>query len=149
MNSIRTLPRKQIISPAGFISTRRTSQLSESVSLMNELLWSDPSDDTQTELFVPSPRGEGNIFNPAATQIWLDANDFTHIVRAHQEVANGIFWHHNGKVVTVFSASHYCGCGNKGGFLEVNPDGTTENEVWEVKMIMDRFGKKSGCSTLF
>jgi len=144
MNAIRTLPRKQIISPVSFIATRRTSHLSESVSLINDLLWSDPSDDTntQTKLFVQSPRGLGNIFSPEATQMWLKANGFTHIVRAHQEVMNGIFCQHSGNVVTVFSASHYCGGENKGGFLEVNPDGTMENVVWEVKMTMDRFGKK-------
>jgi protein phosphatase len=83
-----------------------------------DALWSDPVDRPG---FSPSSRG-GNImcFGPDVTQNFLRENGFTLVVRSHQVPENndGFFSHHGNRLLTVFSASNYCGStGNQGAVL--------------------------------
>jgi protein phosphatase len=93
--------------------------------LVEGLLWSDPSPDVDD--FEPSnTRRVGSRFGERAAAAFLAANRLKMIVRAHECVADGCRESFNGAVVTVFTASNYCGTsGNQGGALQILIVGTT------------------------
>ena len=72
-----------------------------------DMLWGDP--DPQVTEFGSSYRGLGNTFGLAPTKRFLEDTQVKFLVRGHQCINNGIELSHNGKVITVFSASSYCG----------------------------------------
>lgn len=83
--------------------------------LIVDILWSDPTD-TDQELgiqpnIVRDPNGTGNIvkFGPDRVNNFLNQNKLTHILRAHECVMDGFERFANGKLITVFSATDYCG----------------------------------------
>lgn len=84
----------------------------------NDLLWSDPMDD---EGRGENPRGCGILFGPNVTSEFLALNaGLELIVRSHQLPHHQVGWakHHDGKCLTIFSASNYQGDnGNKGAIL--------------------------------
>lgn len=82
-------------------------------SILCGLLWSDPSEKTQT--FMPSPRGTGFLFGNKAISAFLKNNQLDMIIRGHECVKNGFLSRFDGKVMTVFSASNYCGVTNNKG----------------------------------
>lgn len=60
--------------------------------------------------FLPNTkRGTAYYFNEEAVNKFLQANGLTHIIRAHEVIPAGYRFHMGGKVITVFSSSHYCG----------------------------------------
>jgi hypothetical protein len=84
----------------------------------------------------------GKIWNQKATAMWNKANGFTHILRGHQVVNKGIFYSHEKKVLTVFSASMYCGAGNDASILKVWAPGSFETLSWKISdPSMGLFGK--------
>ena len=96
---------------------------------MDDVLWSDP-DDT-ISMFVASKRGSGHCFGPEALSIFLDRNRLKCLIRGHQCVDTGVQEDFDGELITVFSASNYCGVtGNRGGVLVINKDGTTSGEMY-------------------
>ena len=79
-----------------------------------DLMWSDPTDDTDT--WASSPRGCGFLFGSQITEQFNYANGFELICRAHQLVQEGYqYWFKGrGQVLTVWSAPNYTyRCGNK------------------------------------
>jgi len=64
-----------------------------------------------------SPRGTGHSFGEDVTVSFVKTNNLYFVVRAHQCVMGGFQWSHQGRLLTVFSASNYCGLGNKGSVL--------------------------------
>ena len=92
---------------------------------VNSVLWSDPQEGLQG--FAPSNRGTGFFFGRDAAKEFLEANNIKTIVRGHECVRPGIQWMFDNSVVTVFTASNYCGLmGNNAGVLEVK-----EKDVFE------------------
>jgi len=86
--------------------------------LMCDLLWSDPDEVID---FQPSPRGAGYVWGEDVSEKFNHNNGLTLISRAHQLVMEGYNWHHNKKVVTIFSAPNYCyRCGNLAAIMEVD-----------------------------
>ena len=86
--------------------------------IIDSVLWSDPSDDTDS--FVPSNRGTGYFFGNSATSEFCEKNDIKMIIRGHECVNEGVEFRFDKKLVTVFSASNYCGLvGNKSAVLEI------------------------------
>lgn len=84
-----------------------------------DLLWSDPSD--TISMFIPSNRGTGSIFGPNSLNSFLSNSNLKVLIRGHQCVENGCQTEISGKVITVFSASNYCGItNNKAGVLIIN-----------------------------
>lgn len=82
---------------------------------MVDILWSDPTDSDQ-ELgiqpnFVRDPNGTGNIvkFGPDRVRQFLENNGLKYILRAHECVMDGFERFAAGQLVTVFSATDYCG----------------------------------------
>jgi protein phosphatase len=77
------------------------------IDMAMDILWSDPSAETST--FFPSPRGTGHRYGADALTAFLDSNSLELLVRGHEVAEEGFEYALNDKVVTVFSASSYCG----------------------------------------
>ena len=60
---------------------------------------------------VRDPSGTGNIvkFGPDRVREFLDKNALNYIIRAHECVQDGIERFADGGLITVFSATDYCG----------------------------------------
>jgi len=96
-------------SQAVILEEPRMTRVSE---IFDDLLWSDPAEeDMEDELdaygFGPSIRGVSVTYSAKAVNTFLSRNGFTRIMRAHQMKPCGFSVSQNGKVVTVFSSSHY------------------------------------------
>ena len=92
-------------------------------STMEYILWSDPMAKKGRE---ESPRGAGILFGPDVSKQWLKKNNLQLIVRSHECMSKGFKMHHNDQVITVFSASNYCGTvGNDGALVVFERDGDT------------------------
>ena len=89
--------------------------------IITSLLWSDPSE--AVESFSPSVRGTGYVYGKKALDAFLKKNKMSLMIRAHQCIQTGIEKMHDGKLITVFSASNYCGySANNGGMLFIDKD---------------------------
>ncbi|KAL6072383.1 Serine/threonine-protein phosphatase [Balamuthia mandrillaris] len=83
--------------------------------LFSEILWSDPRPITGT---APSQRGAGVYFGQDVTQQFLERNGLSLIIRSHEMVAEGFQLMHGRQIITLFSASNYCGANeNFGAFI--------------------------------
>jgi protein phosphatase len=91
--------------------------------ILDSLVWSDP--DAAIDGFAPSQsRGVGYAFGGAALAAFLEESHLTLLVRAHECVPDGARESFGGRLVTVFSASNYCGLmGNHAAVLEVTGPG--------------------------
>lgn len=83
-----------------------------------ELMWSDPiSSEAATEAqkaFLPNAkRGTAHTFSAEALEEFLSRNELSHVVRAHEVQQAGFQVQQKGKLLTVFSSSHYCGGSNE------------------------------------
>ncbi|CAD7081267.1 unnamed protein product [Hermetia illucens] len=85
-----------------------------------DIMWSDPR---HTDGCEPnSLRGAGTYFGPDVTQTFLQKYKLQYLVRSHECKPEGHELQHNGKVITIFSASNYYAIGsNKGAYLKFNP----------------------------
>lgn len=82
--------------------------------IVQAILWSDPRDRRGAR---PSKRGAGVEFGPDITQAFLARSDLDLLVRSHEMVEEGYQLNHGGGIMTIFSASYYCGVStNKGAF---------------------------------
>ena len=76
------------------------------------LLWSDPSFNNPN--YSPSRRKKGWLFGHYVLNCFLKANNLKMLVRGHECVQNGYEKCFDDQLLTIFSASNYCGCtGNK------------------------------------
>ena len=87
------------------------------------ILWSDPTEKISTG-FVPNRRGVGVEWSKAITDNFLDNNGYSLIIRSHEVKDNGYEYTHGGRVLTLFSASVYCGASDNLGAVAVY-DATT------------------------
>jgi protein phosphatase len=100
--------------------------------LVVDILWSDPTDNDQ-ELgiqpnFIRDPNGTGNIvkFGPDRVKQFLENNGMSIILRAHECVMDGFERFAGGQLITVFSATDYCGRHkNAGAVLDI----TKQSEI--------------------
>lgn len=67
-------------------------------------------------------RGTGHTFGEDVTLTFLHVNKLDFIIRAHQCVQAGFQWVHQNRLLTVFSASNYCGVGNRGAIVRLDED---------------------------
>ncbi|OHS97911.1 Ser/Thr protein phosphatase [Tritrichomonas foetus] len=92
---------------------------------IDSMLWSDPN--TKVDFFGHSDRGTGCYFGSAAVADFLRSNNLSLLVRAHECVVQGIEYMFDNKLVTVFTASNYCGIvENQSGVLVVDSNGVSE-----------------------
>ncbi|KAI8595354.1 Metallo-dependent phosphatase-like protein [Dissophora ornata] len=89
--------------------------------LLNDLLWSDPSDTALD--WEDNERGVSYCFGRSIIQRFLNRHDFDLICRAHMVVEDGYEFFNDRTLVTVFSAPNYCGeFDNYGAVMSVNED---------------------------
>lgn len=89
---------------------------------MADLVWSDP--DPERDEFSLSPRGAGYTFGAQVVKKFLEVNNMSHILRAHQLCQEGYQILYDDRLSTVWSAPNYCyRCGNLASVLEVSDSG--------------------------
>ncbi|MCO5566287.1 hypothetical protein L7F22_019963 [Adiantum nelumboides] len=90
-----------------------------SVVLM-DLLWSDPTENDSVEGLRPNARGPGLVtFGPDRVMEFCKNNDLQLIIRAHECVMDGFERFALGHLITLFSATNYCGTANNAGAILV------------------------------
>jgi protein phosphatase len=115
--------------------------------LFEDLLWSDPRPSVtypqKLSGRVASARGAGVEFGPDVTEKFCAENGFALIIRSHECVSEGYEIQHNGRLITVFSASRYCGTQtNKGAFITFNSDVQPEiQQYYAHSLDLNSFGK--------
>lgn len=89
--------------------------------IIDSLVWSDPNADVENGEYKQSTRGSGYLFGEKAVDAFMANNpNIEMIIRGHECVNEGVHFHFNNKICTVFSASNYCGIvGNQAGVLEL------------------------------
>lgn len=96
-----------------------TKPLSTWSGVSESLLWSDPCLFAQN--FEVSKRGFGYIFGRHGLRKFLDANNLRFLIRGHECVLSGISMMFDGSLITIFSASNYCGSsGNRSGIMRID-----------------------------
>ena len=75
--------------------------------LLCDLLWSDP--DKEAVEYDENDRGVSVIFGEKVVTDFNKKNDLDLIIRAHQVVDDGYEFFANRQLITIFSASNYCG----------------------------------------
>ncbi|KAG5179686.1 serine/threonine protein phosphatase [Tribonema minus] len=88
--------------------------------LFEAMLWSDPRPIQGRQL---SARGAGVEFGQDVTHEFLRTNHAALVIRSHECVREGFELLHSGRLITLFSASRYCGLQtNKGAFLTIGQE---------------------------
>ena len=89
--------------------------------LMCDLLWSDPQ--PQSVGWGPNERGVGFAFGEDVAERFVQDNGLDLIVRAHQVTNFGYEFFAGRCLVTVFTASNYCGeFTNCGAVMQINEE---------------------------
>uniref|UniRef100_A0A6N2MLK4 Serine/threonine-protein phosphatase n=1 Tax=Salix viminalis TaxID=40686 RepID=A0A6N2MLK4_SALVM len=90
-----------------------------SIVLM-DLLWSDPTENDSIEGLRPNARGPGLVtFGPDRVTDFCKRNKLQLIIRAHECVMDGFERFAQGQLITLFSATNYCGTANNAGAILV------------------------------
>lgn len=75
--------------------------------MLTDMLWSDP--DKFVRGWKPNTRGVSYIFGADVLQDFCQRMDIDLVARAHQVVQDGYEFFAGRRLVTIFSAPHYCG----------------------------------------
>ncbi|KAK7083894.1 hypothetical protein SK128_026880 [Halocaridina rubra] len=97
-----------------------------------QMMWNDPvsaeemKEEVQQELQANhgfaynEKRQTAYVFNQAAFDSFVKCNGLTHVVRAHEVKQAGFEIQQSGRLMTVFSSSHYCGGSNEAACILVH-----------------------------
>ena len=95
--------------------------------LVMDLLWSDPTDNDEELGIQPNYQRDSNNlghivkYGPDIVKKFLNENNLSYIIRAHECVLDGFERFAGGLLLTVFSATDYCGRhGNAGAMIVIN-----------------------------
>ncbi|KAK1315781.1 Serine/threonine-protein phosphatase BSL1 [Acorus calamus] len=88
--------------------------------ILMDLLWSDPTENDSIEGLRPNARGPGLVtFGPDRVSDFCKRNKLQLIIRAHECVMDGFERFAHGQLITLFSATNYCGTANNAGAILV------------------------------
>ncbi|KAJ9187711.1 hypothetical protein P3X46_003135 [Hevea brasiliensis] len=88
--------------------------------ILMDLLWSDPTENDSIEGLRPNARGPGLVtFGPDRVMDFCKKNKLQLIIRAHECVMDGFERFAQGQLITLFSATNYCGTANNAGAILV------------------------------
>jgi protein phosphatase len=95
----------------------------------NGIVWSDPN--IRLIGFDANDRGTGSYFGPPALNRFMSVNDLSLLIRSHESCSQGYHWSFgsDGKCLTVFSSTDYCGTRNRGAAVLVGADNGITFEV--------------------
>lgn len=91
--------------------------------IVMDVLWSDPTDNDEELGIQPNSQRDsnnyGNIvkYGPDVVKSFLAANNLTYVIRAHECVLDGFERFASGSLITLFSATDYCGRHNNAGAM--------------------------------
>ncbi|MCQ2820034.1 MAG: metallophosphoesterase, partial [archaeon] len=95
--------------------------------IVMDILWSDPTDNDNESGIQPNLQRDSNNlgvivkYGPDIVQSFLKSNGLSHIIRAHECVDDGFERFAKGMLITVFSATDYCGSHkNAGAMIIIN-----------------------------
>jgi len=101
------------------ISRIQRPLVSYQIEPVDSIVWSDPT--SYDPEYTQSARGSGYLFGEVALNRFLIQNDIDILIRAHECVDNGASTTFGRKLITVFSASNYCGAApNKAGVVLIS-----------------------------
>jgi len=95
--------------------------------LLDEVVWSDPQD--ENGIFDDPERGR--MFGPDVSKSFLRLNNLDRIIRGHDNVDDGFMVHHEGRVITVWSAPGRKGI--KGSYVDLDVNGELLVHYFENK----------------
>ena len=99
---------------------QRPISMEQGGPILMDLLWSDPTTNDSVEGVQPSPRGPGLVtFGPDRVKAFCQKNNIQMIIRAHECVMDGFERFAGGQLITLFSATNYCGTANNAGAILV------------------------------
>mmetsp|Transcript_12096 Transcript_12096/g.18030 ORF Transcript_12096/g.18030 Transcript_12096/m.18030 type:complete len:846 (+) Transcript_12096:67-2604(+) len=100
--------------------------------ILADLIWSDPEE--YMEGRVPNDRrGAGQLFGPDVLDRFLTLNNLDTVVRSHEVKQEGFETLWGNQIITVFSASNYCGTqGNDGAVLVFESNLTRKIINWNL-----------------
>ncbi|KAH9730126.1 serine/threonine-protein phosphatase BSL1 [Citrus sinensis] len=91
--------------------------------ILMDLLWSDPTENDSIEGLRPNARGPGlvtfGVREPDRVSDFCKRNKLQLIIRAHECVMDGFERFAQGQLITLFSATNYCGTANNAGAILV------------------------------
>lgn len=135
INDIGVLPRSQYVlaRPAAKAVDAADKIQRERINVIRDILWSDPQ---KNHGYKESKRGAGIVFGPDVAEKFLKHNHLKLIVRSHECVPQGFSWPYGkkGMLVTLFSASNYCGkANNLGAFMKISADVNENPAFYQYK----------------
>ncbi|ETV82092.1 hypothetical protein, variant [Aphanomyces astaci] len=103
--------------------TKASRKMYKSMRIIKDILWSDPH---TANGWKENSRGAGINYGPDHVYKYMVKNRLELIIRSHECVPNGFDWPFGAKgmLVTLFSASNYCGVANNMGcFMRIPQNG--------------------------
>uniref|UniRef100_A0A8C5T4W8 Serine/threonine-protein phosphatase n=1 Tax=Malurus cyaneus samueli TaxID=2593467 RepID=A0A8C5T4W8_9PASS len=112
-----------------------------------DILWSDPR--SQNGCTPNKCRGGGCYFGPDVTAKLFARYNLKMLIRSHEFKPEGYEISHDGKVITIFSASNYYEEGsNRGAYIKLNPELTPRFVQYQVSKFTRRKNLRERVGTI-